>query len=282
VIGLILLFCSLFIVLFVPRVQSQDTLKLGIHPYLVASDLYKRFTPLAEYLSRETGKKVVIEIASNYEEHIEKIGRNLIDIAYMGPASYVKLVETYGKKPILAAIEIDGKKYFYGVIIALKSGTISSLNDLKGKRFAFGDPHSTMSHLVPRYMLWKVGIGIDDLGGHTHLSNHDNVALAVLTGNFDAGAVKMETYQKYEKRGLKVIAATPDIHEHVFVASNALTTDTVRTLREAFIQLKDRKEGEHIMSSIKKNMTAMGSVYDGDYDNLRKILNALKELGVEP
>ena len=277
----ILNICVLFILLSsVITADAQETLKLCIHPYLAASDLHRRFAPLAEYLSDKLGTKVEIQISSDYKEHIENIGNDIVDIAYMGPASYVKLVETYGKKPVLAAIEIKGKSYFHGVIIAEKNSSISSLKDLRGRKFAFGDPNSTMSHLVPRYMLWEAGIDIYELSGHKHLSNHDNVALGVLTGNFDAGAVKIETYYKYKDRGLKVIATSPEINEHLFVASSELPEETMQVLRKALLELKDQESGKRIMSSIKKDMTAMVLVYDSSYDNLRLILKTLNKQGV--
>ncbi|MEE9524812.1 MAG: phosphate/phosphite/phosphonate ABC transporter substrate-binding protein [Thermodesulfovibrionales bacterium] len=275
--------CVLFVLLSpVLMAGAQETLTLCIHPYLAASDLYKRFTPLAEYLGDMLGKKVKIHLSSDYQEHIEYIGNDIVDIAYMGPASYVKLVETHGKKPVLAAIEVNGKSSFHGVIIVDKNSALRSLKDLEGHKFAFGDPNSTMSHLVPRYMLWKAGINLDELSGHKHLSNHDNVALGVLTGDFDAGAVKIETYYKYKDRGLKVIATSPNIHEHLFVASGKLPEETVQTLRKALLELKDQESGKLIMSSIKKNMTAMVPTNDSDYDNLRSILKTLKKQGVFP
>jgi phosphonate transport system substrate-binding protein len=232
-------------------------------------------------LGDKLGKKVKFQMSSDYQEHIENIGNDIVDIAYMGPASYVKLVEIYGKKPILTAIEVKGESYFHGVIIAEKNSSLRSLKDLRGHKVAFGDPNSTMSHLVPRYMLWEAGIDIDELSGHEHLSNHDNVALGVLTGNFDAGAVKMETYYKYKERGLKVIATSPSIHEHLFVTSDKLPEETVQVLRKALLELKDQESGKRIMSSIKKEMTAMVPTRNSDYDNLRAILKTLKKQGVD-
>lgn len=68
---------------------------------------------------------------------------------------------------------------------------------------AFGDPESTMSHLVPRFMLWRVGVTGEVLADYQFLSNHTNVALGVLVGDFDAGAVKEEVFYEFEPKGLK-------------------------------------------------------------------------------
>ncbi|MBI5740558.1 MAG: phosphate/phosphite/phosphonate ABC transporter substrate-binding protein [Nitrospirae bacterium] len=261
---------------------AEGPLTLGIHPFLPATELVDRFTPLAEYLGRRIGKPIVIDIAKDYTEHIDKTGNNKVDIAFMGPVSYVRLVEKYGKKPVLARLEITGKPTFMGAIITAKDSGIKKLTDLKGKRFAFVDPESTMGHLVPRCMLLEAGIDVKDFAMSKFVYNHHNVALGVLAGDFDAGAVKEDVYYEYEKRGIRALAWTPPISEHVFVTGSHLPKETVTALREALLQLKDDKEGKAIMLRIQENLTGIVPAVDGDYDNLRTILKKLEKIGVQP
>ncbi len=258
-----------------PFLFAEKTLILQIHPYLPATDLTGRFTPLADYLSRKIKHPISIRIAKDYQEHIDQVGNDKVDIAYMGPASFVKLIDTYGRKPILARLEINGKPTFRGAIVTAKESPIKTLSDLKKCRFAFGDPDSTMSHLVPRFMMKKAGVDTDDLDGYQFLYSHHNVALGVLIGDFDAGAVKEEVFHKYKGRGLKVIAWTPHVSEHVFVASSSLPAGTVQALRKALYDLKEEQRGAAIMSAVKDNTTAMIPAADKDYNNLRSIIRAL-------
>lgn len=259
---------------------AGDRLVLGIHPYKSPAKLIKAYTPLAEYLSRKIGVPVQITIAKNYQAHIDAIGSDRLDIAYMGPASYVKLVDRYGKKPLLVRQAIHGKPTFQGKIITRKESPLRSLSQLKGRSFAFGDPNSTMSHLIPRYMLWKAGVSANKLKRYKFLGSHDNVALAVLAGDYDAGAVKEAVFYKYEGRGLKVLKSTPVFSEHVFVTSKILDPETVEKLRKAFLALDKDPIGQQIMSSIKPGITAMHPVEDKNYNNLREILRTLKRIGV--
>jgi phosphonate transport system substrate-binding protein len=97
---------------------AAEPLKLGVHPYLPATELVERFTPLAEYLEEKTGRPVEVVISKDYAYHIGLIGKDELDIAYMGPASYVKLVEKYGQKPMLARLEVGGLPMFQGVIVS--------------------------------------------------------------------------------------------------------------------------------------------------------------------
>src|SRR5574337_807100 len=204
-------------------VFAQQPLKLAVHPYLSSSELVRRFTPLAEYLSSALKRPVAVELSNSYGAQINKIGNDKVHIAFMGPASYVILTRYFGQKPLLAGFESNGKKTFRGVIVTNKNSRITSLQHLKGKKFAFGDYDSTMSHLVPRSMLLQQGVDVADLATHMHLATNDNIALSVLAGNFDAGAVKEEIYLKYRAEGLRAVAFTPEIIDHVFVASSLLT-----------------------------------------------------------
>ena len=261
--------------------QSQEPLKLSVHPYLSSSELVKRFTPLAEYLGRQLGRPVALEIGSTYDAHIHKIANGLTDIAFMGPSSYVKLTGQYGKRPLLAAFKTREGKFFHGHIMVRKDSPITSLAQLKGKRFVFGDRDSTMSHYVPRHMLLKAGIGMKDFSQVSFVANHDNIALGILAGTFDAGAVKEEVFLLYEPKGLRSLARSAPITDHVFIARKDLPKETVLVLRKALLRLSDNAEGRKIISAMRSDVIALVPADDHDFDALRKIMDELKRAGVE-
>ena len=254
------------------QVYAKDSLILAVHPYLSQDELLKKFTPLADYLSKRIGKTVKVRIGSNYEEHIQYIGQDKVDIAYMGPAPYVKLVNQFGEKPILARLEINGHPWFQGNIITRNDSGIKTLEDLKGKRIAFGDPNSTMSYLVPNYMLHKAGVFTDPLTKYQFLYSHSNVALGVLTGDFDAGAVKPEVFKKHEAEGLYTIAMTPRISEHLFVTRSTLPAGLIEALRKIMYEMKDSEDGRAALKAINKNTSALVKASNSDYENLRVII----------
>ena len=263
--------------LFTATVSSNESLTLGVHPYKSVKKLQDYYFPLTHLLSKELNVKVNLNIAKDYQTHIDLIGNDKIDIAYMGPASYVALVNKYGKKRLLARQIIKGKPTFKGNIIIRKGSKMRHISELKNKNFAFGDPNSTMSHLVPRYMLEQNGVTKETLKNMSFLGSHDNVAIAVLSGEFDAGAVKEAVFHKYKAKGIKSLAATPELSEHLFIVSNKVSDETVDKIRNIFLNLENHNEGKAVLKGIKKSMTGMGTVVDKDYDNLREILDLLKK-----
>jgi phosphonate transport system substrate-binding protein len=261
--------------------RTHADLILEVHPFKPPTQLVASFAPLAAYLSKQLGQPVSVRIAKDYQTHIEAIGKDEVDLAYLGPVAYVKLRETYGPKPLLARQVIGGSKVFHGKIFVRQDSPIRTLADLQDKRFAFTEPHSTMGHLVPRYQLWQAGIPVERLANYQFLGDHINVALGVLAGDYDAGAVKEDVFDLYKGRGLRAIATSPPISDHVFVASRKLPDAQLRTLRAALLQLHKDPKGAEILQSITPGVTALVPVQDSDYDTLRVVLKKLKEIGVD-
>ncbi len=247
---------------------AEEQPELWIHPYLPATEIIKKFAPLAAYLSEKTGQTFQVKVSKTYQSHIEAVGQGFIDMAYLGPASYVKLVQNFGAQRLLACLEINGKPYFHGIITARKDSPITALEQLAGKKFAFSDPNSTMGHLVPRYMLWEKGVSIERLKKADFLNSHHDVALGVLGGYYDAGGLKEEVFYEYKNRGLKLLAQSPPIAEHLFVAGKNLEICAAEEIRGLLINLKDKP----VLTAIKPTVTGLVTVTDADYETLRRVL----------
>ena len=217
---------------------AQTPLILAVHPYLQSEEIQKRFTPLADYLSKQLQRPVQVRIGRDYAQHVEAIGLNSVDIAFMGPSSFVLMQERYDAKPLLARIAIKGKPQLSGYIVTSVNSTLRNLGDLRGKRFAFVDPDSTMGTIVPRYVMQQAGIELKTLASYQYLGGHKNVALGVLGGDYDAGAVKSEVYDEMAPRGLRVLAKLPAVSEHLFVARSDMPDKQVAQLRQALLQLQ--------------------------------------------
>ncbi len=252
-----------------PQKMYAEELSFYIQPYLPATELVKRFNPLVRYLSDRLGTPVRIKISKNYDRHIDLAGEDKADISYLGPGPYVKMVEKYGEKPLLARLEVRNSPVYYGMIIVQQDSPVQSLADLKGKGFAFGDLHSTMNFLVPRHMLQMAGVGLGDLGKYEFLGTHHDIALAVLGGYYDAGGIKEEVFYRYEKRGLRMLAKSQPVSEHVFVTRSNMDDNLVRQLKKHLLDLNKDRHGLEILKSIKASITGIQSVRDEDYDAMR-------------
>lgn len=261
---------------------STESLVLGIHPYRPHTELKLMFQPLANFLSQQVGRKIEVRVGDSYQSHHDAILNGDVDIAYIGPSLFVSVIEKYEDIPVLARLEVNGKPTFTGKIIVRENSGFHLLKDLEQHRFAFGSPSSTMSHLVPRQMLHDEGIDIDDFSGHHFYNNHNNVAIAVLAGDADAGAVKEAVYDKFRERGIVAIGTTMEVSEHLFIATRKLNSQLSDKIKYVLLSLNQNNPTTNsVLKPIKQTATALVEVSSEDYRGLQKILNALRGRGVK-
>ena len=79
---------------------------------------------------------------------------------------------------------------YHSYFIVNTNSSIQSFDALKGKTFAFTDPHSNTGCLVPTYVLAKRGETPDSFFKEAFFNNsHDNSIKAVAQGLSDGAAV---------------------------------------------------------------------------------------------
>lgn len=279
-VALLLLFITLSVIPW--GGMTAETLRIGFPPYIAQSKLMDRYTPLAEYLARKLGREPRIVVAKNYEEHIWNIRDQVVDIAFLGAAPYVKLVETDGAQRLLARYEINGQPTFRGIIIVTEVSPIKALRQLHDRRMAFGDPRSTLSHLVPRAILLEAGLAVSELGHHAFLGSHDNVAMGVLMGRYDAGGIAEEVFAEYSGRGIRELTRSKPISTHAFIATARLSDADEQRVAELLQRLADDPAGRRVIDAVGPPVTGFAPASDSDYDGVRGVFQTLRAEGVEP
>ena len=110
-------------------------------------------------------------IPTNYVAVVEAFGSSRADIGVMNSFGYIMANEKYGASAKLRVIRY-GHDYYMGQIIAHVDSGINSVNDIKGKKFAFTDPSSTSGYMFPLKILKDAGV---ELGNTVFAIKHDNV-----------------------------------------------------------------------------------------------------------
>lgn len=263
-----LMFASLFTA---APASAKDSYVMGVHPYKPAQELYKMFKPIADYISQKLGKPVELQFGKSYEDTAEKVGNGQFDFSFFGPTTYAKYGPKLHLKPLVQIIN-NGKPNFYGVIVVKKGSGLASLKDLKGKSFGFGDRNSTLTHVVPLYMLMHENIHLADLKKYAFLGSHDNVALNISVGNFDAAGLMPDIAEKYKDQGVEVIAKSPDLPEHVFAANKNMDAAVFKKIQDALLTID-----LPTLKGIKGSLTGTQKVNDKDFDILRNILDKVEK-----
>jgi phosphonate transport system substrate-binding protein len=257
---------------------DAETITFGVYTSDKPTAMYRKFKPILEYLEGRLGREgrnadIKIKIYPSYSGALDAIVNGEVDFARFGPASYVMAKERNKDVRLLAMEHKKNQKRFYGIFIVPKSSSITSLNEVKGKSFAFGDKNSTIGRYLSQAELVKAGIYAKDLKSYVYLDRHDKAALAVAAGNYDAGVVKENTYKKYsESKGLKKIARFPNVTKP-WVARAGFDEKIFKALQQGLLELKDKK--------ILKNLRQDGFLVadDDDYKFVRNGMQRAKEFG---
>lgn len=230
----------------------------------------KKIKPILRYLEKtlsvSLGEPVTIatQIARNYDKGIDQLTDGKVDFARFGPASYVLAKDKNADIEILAMEAVKGGKTFSGIICVHQDSTINSMAQLKGRTFAFGNELSTIGRYLAQSQLLDVGIKGDDLKRYAYLGRHDRVGTAVGNGEFDAGALKLNTFRKLQKKKVAIRELLRfDNVTKPWIARAGLESRIAIALRDALLELSEPA----LLKSLKKSGFLPGN--DGDYDPIR-------------
>jgi phosphonate transport system substrate-binding protein len=223
-------------------VQAQQVLRVSAIPDESPTELLRKFQPLGAYLEKEVGMKVVWTPVNDYPAVVEGLAAGKIDLAWLGGFTFVQVrLRTGTAIPI--AQRVEDEKFTSKFIVPLDS-TAKTLQDLKGKTFAFGSPSSTSGSLMPRYFLLKEGINPEkDFSRVAYSGAHDATVAFVASGRAEAGVLNASVWDKLVEKGdpnakaVKVIATTPPYYDYNWTVRGDLDPAIVKKLTEAFLKL---------------------------------------------
>ena len=250
---------------------AAEVLHFGVIPIKRASTTYEMFLPLTVYLSRELGIEVKLKIGKNYETTIDDLGKDVTQVAYLGPAGYAEASAKYSIEAIVKPL-LKGRPFYTSIIITKEGSGIRSVADIKGKKFAFGSIKSTSSHLMPRSILAAEGITLSDLSKYSYTGSHSNVAKSVLVGIFDAGGIMKSVAEEFKDKGLVYLKESNPIPEFPVVVKKSMDPNLKAKLIKALLALKDPA----VIGKINKKFTGFTRAADADYNVIRSMQKNLK------
>jgi len=250
-------------------------LRVGVAPIESQDVMKRRFNPLGEYLSSRLGLDVEIIPGADLGGAVGDLGSGKTDICYLSPTTYVEARHKYSVEVLVKAVS-KGQPFMHSAIVTKSGSGIRSLQDITGRTFAFGDEKSTTAHLMPRAMLAEAGVKLQDLKAYRYLGRHDEVARAVLGGEFDAGGVLESVANQFEGQGLQIVKVSGDIPNFNFAASRNLDAVTRDRIKEALLSLKpSNPEHQRVLKSINADCDGFVEARDSDYEVIRKVVRQL-------
>ncbi len=282
--AMVLFICSMAFSLLAPMdaifAEEYEVIRFGLIPSEDADKLIADSQPFIKALEKSIGLPIKPYVALDYSAVIEALKSNQLEIAFLGPASYVLAKDKVGCEIDAVArgvMQKTGKSSYQMYLITQPESPIYDLRDLDGKTFAFVDPASTSGNFMPRYVFSRNNINPEKFFKSIYYSGtHQASLIAVKEGKVDAGCIASEVYDLAIERGqmkesdVRVFYRSQPIPGSPFVVRTNLPADLQTKLREGFKGLKGVRFGKLGV------VNEMDPATDADYDIVRTLVK-LKE-----
>lgn len=214
--------------------HAQQVFRVTTIPEEAATEQVRKFTPIANYLSKRLGMKVEFTPVSDYPAAVEALVNKRVDLVWFGGFTHVQAqLRSGGKIVPIAQREEDTK--FQSVFIAKTDSGIKTLADLKGRQISFGSQSSTSGHLMPRHFLLQAQINPEkDFRRVAYSGAHDATIASVVSGRVDAAALDITVWRKFvsenrvDTKAVDVFFTTPTFFNYNW----SMHADSPAELRE--------------------------------------------------
>ena len=256
---------------------QTNELRVGLIPSEDAQAMIRASQQVMDQLAEKTGMKVRPFVANDYNGVIEALRSGKLDIAYLGPFSYVLASSIANAEAFAVAVtKKTGKSAYHSVVITRKDSGLDSVARLQRKTFAFVDPTSTSGHLFP-----KAGLLADGFDPDKHFSrvifsgSHDANIMAVANGKVDGAAVADRIFESAVAKGVvkaedfQVVWRSQPIPESPMVWRKSLDAATKQKVAAALAEIKDLPWGDQGV------LNGFAPTTDKAYDVVRQTAKAL-------
>lgn len=260
--------------------HHTDSIKVAIASVVSPSASLSKYDLLLKHLEKSLDRPIEVIQKQTYKEVNEMLANGEVDFAFICSLSYVLGVrddEMVG----IAAPEVYGGPFYRSYVITKKDSSYQSIEDFRGKRFAFTDPFSYTGRLAVLAMLEENGENAETFFGKTYYTySHDYSIKAVAMGVVDGAAVDGLLFEQLREINselisqLKIVEFGDDAGTPPIVASKKTDKKLVEQFKKWIVNLQNDQEGKTILKEI-----GINRYVPIDDDNYRVIKDSLHLLG---
>lgn len=262
------LLCSMLTVLLIAltSVNAGETprpVRVGMTPAF----LHDQHSMLAEwkiYLEKQLKRPVIFIQRDSYRETMDLINKGQLDFAWICDYPYLALGDTVR---LLAVASYQQQPLYRSYLIVPSRDThTQSILDLKGKIFAYADPHSNTGYVVPRHALKKAGVDANSFFRKTFFTwSHSKAIQSVAAGLAQGAAVDSYVWDSLQKVDPKLVAKTRIVWTSEpfgfppIVAYHNVSSADFDAFQQALFSMKDDPAGRALLEKLNLDGFVAGS-----------------------
>jgi phosphonate transport system substrate-binding protein len=244
-----------------------------------------RYQPLFKRLEQATGLPVIFEQSSSYASVVEGLLAGRIDIAELGPATYIEARKNDKRIIPFATIEQRGGVFqpagaFYrALLVSLADKPYRDIAALQNTRLALTDPGSTSGSLLPRRQLTpQLGTSFEKFFSAVSFSgSHAKSLLALRRDEVDSAFISSAQLEEAHAAGVlttkqvRILWASEPIPYDPFVYRSQLCASLRQQIRTAFFGDSATSALRELLAS--KQATRFIPTDDTHYSRIGKLLD---------
>lgn len=241
-----------------PNFDQKESrhLKVAVAAMISPKETLSYYRELLAYLAGKLNIEVRLIQRRTYREVNELFLKRQLDLAFICTGPYVSGRRRYGFEGLATPV-IRGQPFYQSYLIVNKESAITSLDQLRGKSFAFTDPDSNTGSLVPHYWLALMGERPSTFfRDFTYTYSHDNSIMAVARSLVDAAAVDGHQWEYFNLRNpqytrlTQVIKRSKLFGNPPLVASVDLAAELKSAIQRVLLAMHQEPEGKHILDQL--------------------------------
>lgn len=236
--------------------SSRQTLRVAVAAMISPKETFIYYRELIDYIGAKLDRDVVLVQRKTYGEVNDLLTREHIDLAFICTGPFVTGSKKFGFEAIATPV-IRGQPVYQSYLIVHQDSPFHSLEDLKGRDFAFTDPDSNTGAMVPRYWLKQMDEKPETFFRTViYTYSHDNAIMAVAKKLVDAAAVDGHLWEYYQQRNdfysgkTRVIKKSEPFGSPPLVVSSAMDPGLKSALVHVVLTMHVDPEGLRILSGL--------------------------------
>ena len=236
--------------------QAASSIRVAFASVVSPEETRYKYDLLLKYIENKLEQPITIIQKQTYDEVNQLLKEGKVDLAFICSLSYV-IGTNEGYMEDIATTKIDGKDLYRAYVITHKNSEFYTLDDLKGKRFAFVDPYSYTGKLALLDMLDQRGYTADRFFEDTFFTySHDYSVSAVARGVVDAATVDGITFdmllqiENEDALQIKIIEKGPWAGAPPIVVSHKIDPKLKEDIKDIILSLNDDPTGQLILNEL--------------------------------
>ena len=261
----------------VASATPASEISMGLTPVFL-DDQLDFLRRLRAYFSDRLATPVRFVQRGSYREVVELIRFGKIDFAWLCGYPYVR----FKREMRLLAVPLyyGNPLYQSYLIVPASDTTTTSLQDLKGRMFAYSDPDSNSGYLYPQYQLLRAGEDPTTFFSRTFFTwSHRKVIEAVAVGLAQGGAVDGYVWDTLSlarpalTAATRIVSRSPELGYPPFVARAKMPDDMFRKMQNVLLSMSRDAEGARLLKTLNLDGFVAGS--DQLFDSIAEMARAV-------